>query len=337
MDRNIKNKLKNLVYTCEYVAKMDRIEMIKLIFGRKNNENYLLNEKESIFLRNEKVINTINYIYENNYTLSDLYEFYFFREKKEHIKLFSQFFTPLWLVNLIYKKIDFTNINNVVNLTCGCGNLFLPLLNKNLDINIFGYDIDEELIELTKINLINYPQNKITIECKNTLYENIDYLKQIKNKLFILNPPFTLKNLYNKENIYTFNKGILLSELIYLNNCLELMNKNDKLIIILPLSFIQKNNNYQYQYLRRRIINDFQLELIFIIKNIKFINTNINLCILFIENNKNNEQEIIRTKIYENEKLINVKYITKSDFITKNQNEWKDVDCEEEYYFNLPL
>lgn len=236
-----------------------------------------------------------------------------------HRKKFAQFFTPLpiaeFMVNWIYKD---NNIETLLEPAFGLGIFSRLALNKNKNIKIKGFDVDETIYNKASKNFQN---NNVDLYLENYLYndwgnkydaiicnppylkfhdyKNLETLKEIKKKLGIDLSGFT--------NIYT----------LFLLKSIYQLKQNGKMAYIIPSEFL--NSNYginikkyllESQLLKEIIIFDFK-------ENIfdKAITTS---AILFLEKTQNNTLSFIN--------IDNIFYLNNFDNIKKLNYHYQDVD-----------
>lgn len=113
------------------------------------------------------------------------------------------------------------NVNiaeNVLEVGTGTGLISLMLAQRNLNTNFLGIEINEEAVNLTKLNFQNSPFN---VRLKNTLQDFKTFETDEKFDLIVSNPP------YFEEN--TSGKDILARQTIELN-FQQLISKSSKLL-----------------------------------------------------------------------------------------------------------
>jgi len=184
-----------------------------------------------------------------------------------HRKKFAQFFTPLpiaeFMVNWVFEN---SNIKTLLEPAFGLGIFSRLALQKNKNIKINGFDVDEKIFNQANKNFQNsnvnlYLEDYLYNDWNNKYdaiicnppylkfhdYKNIETLKEIKKRLNIDLSGFT--------NLYTL---FLLKSIYQLNN-------NGKIAYIVPSEFL--NSNYginikkyllESQLLKEVIIFDFK-------------------------------------------------------------------------------
>jgi predicted RNA methylase len=88
----------------------------------------------------------------------------------------------------------------IIDISCGVGFLLIPW--KETDTLLIGADVDEEALELCKINLPNsilFKHNSLECDTPCQIKEHIfhegvslEKVKEYKEKIFVMNPPFSL-------------------------------------------------------------------------------------------------------------------------------------------------
>ena len=129
IDKNLKTDLYNK-YEIEKISNKKLYELYEILNDLNFNK---LNEKEMYYL--------FYYIYTEIYPEKDI-------KNVQHMTT-PDFAELKYKLNTIDKK----NINEVYDPTCGIGMLFIPFLKENKNVKIYGQEIDNNLIDISKLNL----------------------------------------------------------------------------------------------------------------------------------------------------------------------------------------
>lgn len=155
----------------EYVRLSDEniqefIDRMKKLFEDASTKYELLSNTDVIKWVNENHIKVISSIVENlqDYSFirsykTDLYQLVFYRFANEFAKSEkSQFITPLQIIEFLVDIVNPRNGETIIDPTCGVADfLSLSYINSNGtldDKNIYGVDIDEDMVMLAKINML---------------------------------------------------------------------------------------------------------------------------------------------------------------------------------------
>lgn len=203
----------------------------------------LIDKKECAlkFIKNNPHIFSQNYVYEKNEDILGL--LYISLSDLGSRKANGAYYTPVNIVKKNISALDFNNFNKkkVIDPCCGSGN-FLLQLPDNIPVNcVFGNDIDETAIKITRINMaLKFKINDINILYKN--FTNKDFLLGYCDKKFdfiIGNPPWgavfpkeTIKKLREKY-LSTDNKNIESYD-VFTEKSLSCLNPDGYLSFVLP-------------------------------------------------------------------------------------------------------
>ena len=239
--------LKNLKsYLNQSIARGDTMELPSL----ENHKNGVSINKQ---LKTEKDV------------LSSAYEYLV---EKEDRRSLAQFFTHKELVRFILSHIPINGQSLILDPACGAGAFLIEAYNevRNLD-NIFGIDIDETAVQLSKLNIQliaqKVPKN---IKLANTLKCDIlQVFPDVKRNggfdIVVGNPPF--QNLeqdvgyYKSESIYSqVLNGIANSATLMIAKGFECLKEGGYLGFVLPKNMMRVKS---FEKLRNFIINNTKL------------------------------------------------------------------------------
>lgn len=205
---------------------------------------------------------------------------------------YSQFSIPDELTDILINEVLKWNdkINPTIYDPCIGVAKITSILSQKLNINsknIYGYDISPQILPIADMNLYlstNYNQN---LNSGNSLVHNY-YLNKIKFDIICCNPPFgcnikydTLLNNFDYndikfEDVYPIKTNDI--HLLFLQHCVYMLDKKGVCGIILPSSFIYKENCKVRNWIYKSVN-------ILLLHNLN-INFGINYCIL-VFNKKN--------------------------------------------------
>lgn len=184
-----------------------------------------------------------------------------------HRKKFAQFFTPLpiaeFMVNWIFKD---NNVKTLLEPAFGLGIFSRLALEKDKNIKIKGFDVDETIYRKASNNFQN---NNINLYLEDYLYNDWNN----KYDAIICNPPYlkfhnyknleTLKEIKQRLNIDL--SGFTNIYTLFLLKSIYQLNQNGKIAFIVPSEFL--NSNYgksikkyllESQLLKEIIVFDFK-------------------------------------------------------------------------------
>lgn len=161
-----------------------------------------------------------------------------------HRKKFAQFFTPLpiaqFMVDWIFKK---SNIKTLLEPAFGLGIFSRLALEKDKNIKIKGFDVDETIYRKASNNFQN---NNINLYLEDYLYNDWNN----KYDAIICNPPYL--KFHNYKNIETLKEikqrlnidlsGFTNIYTLFLLKSIYQLNQNGKIAYIVPSEFL--NSNY---------------------------------------------------------------------------------------------
>jgi len=205
----------------------------------------------------------------------------------DKLKIFKQYFTPNEVAEFMVKNSKINKTDKIIDPSLGDGIFFQVLLKKGY-LNLYGIDIDEQIVKDDRKRYKNYKNVKIFLG--NAL--DIKSLKSIKNNYFdmaIGNPPFSnQKNKINNPqilNYYFLRKQKQSFEILFLERFIQLVKEGGLIRIILPINIFSNTN---LQYVRNFIISNLKIEAIVSLPRNIFKNTSAKTSILFgIKNQEN--------------------------------------------------
>lgn len=181
--------------------------------------------------------------------ISALYEQY---QDKEVRKKYAQFFTHKNLIHFILSNVEINKDSKILDPACGVGAFLLESYKISQNINnIYGIDIDNTAIELSKINFeLTFGKNNNNLVKSNTLM-GFDLKKSFPEiysnggfDLIVGNPPF--QNLYkNKDFIvdeykkYEISDGVVNSASLMIIKSYEMLKSGGYLGFVLPKNLVR--------------------------------------------------------------------------------------------------
>jgi type I restriction enzyme M protein len=143
--------------------------------------------------------------------LGDVYEYFMKKFATEAGKSKGQFYTPAEVSRIMAQIIGVEKVTSATQTaydpTCGSGSLLLKVAveakeSTGIEISIYGQDIDIDVANLARMNMIMHGMPDAVIVQGNTL-SNPKFLENGKLKTFdfaVANPPFSQKNWMNGVN-----------------------------------------------------------------------------------------------------------------------------------------
>ena len=215
----------------------------------------------------------------------------------EHRKKFAQFFTPQPFADLMSDwLLGNGNCKTILEPAFGLGIFSRTLLNKNPNLNIKGFDIDETILKEAKTHFDSFNNVSLNLE---------DYMfNDWKNKYdgIICNPPYLKFHDYDNKQIlqevenklkFKFNGFTNLYTLFLLKSVFQL-NKDGRAAYIIPSEFL--NSDYG-KLIKEYLLKTKTLRHLFVIdfKENVFDDAMTTASILLLANDNNNSEIHIST------------------------------------------
>ncbi len=230
--------------------------------------NDLITDKDACknFIKKHPELFDFEYQYEEGEDILGL--LYISCSKLNERKARGAYYTPTKIVKKLIKNLTEKNTikkeHTIADPCCGTGN-FLIQLPPDINLNqIFGNDIDETSIKITRLNLAL----KFDVDDINILYSNItqsDFLTKKYNKKFdyiIGNPPWgyefseTNKQKLRNNFLSAIGKNIESYD-VFIEKSLNCLNKNGVLSFVLPEAIL---NVQTHKPIREIILNNCSIQ-----------------------------------------------------------------------------
>lgn len=241
--------------------------------------------------------------------------------------VFKQYFTPKDIADIIIDNIDIKEVDSIIDLSVGEGELLISCSTKWKDAQLIGFDIDNDVLNKFK--------GKITskIELNNgdslidqTYFHSLKYNYILQNGGFdicIGNPPF---DAYHKINMKGKKINIPI-EYLFLKKYISICKNNGYIVIILPNGILTNKSN---KYIREEILETVTvckiISLPYNIFSMAHAKTEVLVLKKIVEDNKDNfEIEFININKNIETKMFRINKITKNQLIER-------MDCD--YYVN---
>lgn len=284
------------------------------------------------------IINTFAKIDLHHYTseydlIGFIYELHLKSGTSNSMRDLGQYFTPRSVIKYMVELCNPQLGEIILDGTCGTGGFltmavkFLNQNNPNIDWSlyqnkIYGFDIDQNVHNLARVNLFIETGQKCTNICKrNTLIEDLKDDQEVILEgadVQLINEPMGLKGIKFGEcckRIQDLKMRGSKAEPLFLQLFMQSLNKGGRSAIVVP-DGILFNENAMYKNTRKYLIEHFDLKKVIQIPNGLFLNTNVKLSILFFSNTgKTNDVEFTELFIDNQGKttentLLNVEYDT---------------------------
>lgn len=215
-------------------------------------------------------------------------------------KVFKQFFTPQKYSQIMIENLNITLPKKVIDLSMGEGSLLKEAMRLWENSKYIGNDIDIDCCSNIKREYCE------KIICFNENIFKKATIKKItkdigKVDLCLGNPPFQLisqdtdtRQILKKYNLDIYNKSVYIpAEVIFILQCLSILERNGTLSIILPDGFFV--NNYLKNF-RQFLLSNYKIEKIIELPNKIFDKTDAKTHILVMKNIKVINHNIILKK-----------------------------------------
>ena len=201
----------------------------------------------------------------------------------------QQFFTPRVVVDFIESFYEKYLTGNICDPACGTAG-FLIRIEEDENTKLFGFEIDQRLAWISKVNLIAHNKSNYEIHClKNggSLGPDIDKFKNSFD-LIITNPPFgsdfsdtkLLNRFILGKDKTSRRRGVLFIEQTY-----NLLKNNGRVAIVIDDSVLNSQTNID---VRQFIMSHFQIEAIINLPETTFLPyANVSSSILFMKKTNN--------------------------------------------------
>jgi len=196
--------------------------------------------------------------------LGDVYEYFMKQFASEAGKSKGQFYTPAEVSRIMARIIGVEKVTSAAQTaydpTCGSGSLLLKVAvqakeETGIEISLYGQEIDPDVANLAKMNMIMHGMPTAEIEKGNTL-ANPKFLDNGKLKTFdfaVANPPFSQKNWMNgvdpqNDPYKRFEDGIPPAkngDYAFLLHLIKSLKPKGKGAIILPHGVLFRGNAEQ--------------------------------------------------------------------------------------------
>lgn len=318
-----------------------RIE--NLIQNASGNYRKILKSKELDF-KNENHLKVLicvvkefqDYSFVNSHK-SDLYQLIFHRFAQPFAKdSNAQFLTPLPLIDFLVSIVNPRNGESVIDPTVGIADfLSVSYVNSNSklnDNNIFGVDIDEQMISLATLNMLLNGDGNATLEQKSNLgsiaykfgkdnklleldsnynakgdWDNrVDDKELKKFDVVLTNPPFGEKRAFIPANeqerkiiecyeTWGFYNGKIDLGIVFLENAYRILKDNGRFGIVLSNSIASID---AHKLARQWLMDKCRIVAIFDLPSDTFAETGVNVSIIVAYKPRENELETLKSRGY---------------------------------------
>jgi len=233
----------------------------------------------------------------------------------------GQYFTPRTIVEFMVNILEPTKFDLVIDPACGSGGFLLYVMDyirkfvearfpeheareiwrNHALYKIFGIEINSQISRVAMMNMIIHEDGHTNIENNDALenYDKFDKRKSIepsKYSLLLTNPPFGASI---KEREHKYLKNYVLggrskkikqnSEILFIERCLDLLNENGRMGIVLPDGILMSKS---LKYVRDFIIEKAQILAVVSLPQLAFMpsGAGVKSSLLFLRKKKSNEK-----------------------------------------------
>ena len=223
-------------------------------------------------------------------------------------KIFRQFFTPQKYSQIMIENLDIDTPEKILDLSMGEGSLLIEAMKIWKNSKFIGNDIDINCCNNIKRDYID------KIVCFNeNIFKQISIEKIIKSigkvDLCLATPPFHLisqdevtKRILEKYDLNVYNKSEYIpAEVIFILQCLDILDKEGTLSIILPDGFFV---NRYLQRFRNFLLSKYKIEKVIELPSNIFKKTDAKTHILILKNTFDSNEKIKLESIENNMKIL---------------------------------
>lgn len=251
----------------------------------------------------------------------------------------GQFFTPRNVIRYMVELCQPKKDDIILDGSCGTGG-FLAMSVKhlnnqypNLDWSqlqhrVYGFDIDDEVHNMARVNLLLETGYKFdNIFKRDTLNEGLvddNGCEMPKADVQLINEPMGIKGLKFADCCKAI-KDLKISgtkaEPLFLQLFMQNLNKDGRCAIVVPDGMLFNDSN-QHKSTRKYLVEHFELKKVVQIQSGAFLNTGVKTSILFFSNTeRTKEVEFCQLEMSERGQLVE-KLIVKIDFDQIKQNQY---------------
>ncbi len=237
----------------------------------------------------------------------------------------GQYFTHRLVIEYMIELCDPKKIGNqiekIVDPTCGTGGFLtmaIKYLNKKYDDidweenkgNIVGFDLDETVINISKINLLIESNTFFEHLIKrDTLYQDMvlpNEVGELMADVLLCNEPMGINNLQHAnccDRIKNLKIRGTKAEPLFLQLFMEALNENGRCAVVVPDGVLFNESNL-HQGTREKLIEEFNLVKVITLNDKEFfLNTGVQTSILYFENNGKTKKTTFSSISIEDDKI----------------------------------